>query len=99
MIPEVSGDPPKWLSKIIRKINLIKTNTTRWYFNNVVATQPNWSPANAPFDAKGYESFYYWVNGLGKEGRLRYKEGKWGDYMRNNTYIKDFLKDQAYGKA
>jgi len=85
---ESAGKPPKWKS-LVQKYN-------SWLFENVISKYPNWFPT-APFDARGYEIYFHWSNGTGND--LSYNEGNWGDYMRNNNYIKSELSSLSYGIA
>lgn len=58
---------------------------------------PNWWPGNFPFDARGYELFQHWTNGTGRD--LNYNEGNWGDYMRANEIINEFLLSVSHSLA
>jgi RHS repeat-associated protein len=66
-------------------------NYDDWYLKKI-QENPNWSPSFYPFDARGYELFYHWSKGSGKD--LAYKNGLWGKYMSQNNIINlSLLKD------
>src|SRR5690606_12056505 len=77
-----------------------QTKFQLWYWKSFTASQPNSSPVSYPFDARGFELFSYWYNGLARiGGDLSYTGGKWGSYMSKNVYIKYQLETIAYGIA
>ncbi|MDY3530000.1 hypothetical protein PG593_09460 [Riemerella anatipestifer] len=49
------------------------------------------------FDARGQELLSHWLNGSGTD--LSFTDGTWGDYMRNNSIIKDYLTTRSVSEA
>lgn len=80
---------PDWI-EIVKKYN-------NWIWWNFTIKSPNNNFQYLPFDARGYELYSYWAIGSGKN--LKYTEGHWGDYMRDNHYIEQGLKDVLITKA
>jgi hypothetical protein len=80
---------PAW-KKIMQKYN-------DWMWWNYTIKFPNNNLQFFPFDARGYELYAHWVIGTGVN--LKYNEGHWGDYMRDNYFIEQGLKDVLITKA
>lgn len=83
-------DPiPAW-KKMMQKYN-------DWVWWNFTIKSPNNNLQYFPFDARGYELYAHWAIGTGVD--IKYNEGLWGDYMRDNYYIEQALKDFLITKA
>ncbi|GAB1856713.1 hypothetical protein MHTCC0001_15490 [Flavobacteriaceae bacterium MHTCC 0001] len=84
-----NSDPPSGYRKFIQESN-------DWIFRNFTTKMPNWVP-QTPFDARGYELYFHWANGTGRD--LSYVGGLWGEYMSKNEYIVSLLNGLALENA